>query len=168
MALFGRGIEARDRTTGTSKPDWVLARLPEHMYWWANVSFWRDALVAEARKKNPEAFAGPNKLRAFAFQHTLNGIAPDFVLVLVDTPRRNVVLAEFPLFVGSTIGASMLPGVEGDSAARAAASDAEKREATRAGLEMLSLAGPDGDRGGSSPRNFHSPRAISFFRTGFT
>lgn len=68
---------------------------------------WRQLLVDELRKTDPEAFTGPNKLR-FAFQGPTEHTAPlgasltfeNGVMVLSDTPRDKIVLAAFPMWMG--------------------------------------------------------------------
>lgn len=107
--------------------------------------FWRNALVAEHRKKDAGAFAGKNKFRMSGQGPTEQTASVgtvmfwNGVMALVDQERDTVVLAAFPMWSGPT---------------RSSATDAERSDllsrarsvAKDNGVLLKELMGPSGRR----------------------
>ena len=110
---------------------------------WA--AHWRDALVAERRRSEPDAFSGPHSMQLaelapaedanptgrIAFEHG--------VLALFDQDRREVLLAAVPTWSGALWVAS-------DAKEQQRITRAIEDAAARNGLAIAVLPGPDGAR----------------------
>lgn len=147
--------------------DWFEAETPVLRHWHSNSQYWRDAIVAEARRLDSTAFRGRNLMRIFLVRPMDSRVVFDSIMVVADVPRVRVVLAAFPSYWGMTAGAGVplptdeqlealrrgqrvhpeeITAIGGDRALREAAAGAEKRVARSLDIHHGGLADPNGDQ----------------------
>lgn len=77
--------------------------------WVEDWTFWRSAVIDEYRHIAPDAFTGRNLFRVFIAGHTQPLLILEPVMALIDASRNEVLMATFPVFMGSIVGVGPPP-----------------------------------------------------------